>query len=261
LLPLPLRESWGEGAFHPPQHQTCLPYSNPVEREKACPCLELCQQHKATTGNARRMLARGHIEVISPSGLPEPRTPIRAPRRLQSQSPDAGPEKNFSLVLAPPRRNPKLDCSAASKQYTCTILQHLKRMGEPGYRSFAGTQIRPRRVKSAQFASFCGRWADLANFCSDRPFRSRAVVPLRLNRPSCLFRPRASLFSVCSVAQKVPKGDGSHTARCVPCQKILRWWAVRWCSVKCAAPCGPLIRFGILMGSTGPWWDTEHDRA
>ena len=47
----------------------------------------------------------------------------------------------------------------------------------------AGTRIRPRRAEITQFASFCGRWADLANFCSSRRFRSRAVVPLRLPAP------------------------------------------------------------------------------
>ena len=76
----------------------------------------------------------------------------------------------------------------------CSILQHPKKMGEPGCQWLAGTQIRPRRAEITQFASFCGRWADLANFCSDRWFRSRAVVPLRLTGPSCLFRPRALLL-------------------------------------------------------------------
>jgi hypothetical protein len=53
-----------------------------------------------------------------------------------------------------------------------------------------GTRVRLRRVKTAQSTSFCGRWADLANFCSSRRFRSRAVVPRRVSGPLVCSGPR-----------------------------------------------------------------------
>ena len=104
------------------------------------------------------------------------------------------PAKFFSRH--PVHASPILKTSPKSciETLQCSILQHPKKMGEPGCQWLAGTQIRPRRAEITQFASFCGRWADLANFCSDRWFRSRAVVPLRLTGPSCLFRPRALLL-------------------------------------------------------------------
>jgi hypothetical protein len=84
-------------------------------------------------------------------------------------------------------------------QYKCMILQHSKKMGGAGCQCSADAQIRPRRAENTQFASFCGRWADLANFCSDRWFRYVLL---------CLFTLPAPL--VCSGPERVrlcaPKG-------------------------------------------------------
>src|SRR3954451_11405354 len=63
-------------------------------------------------------------------------------------------------------------------------------MGEAGLQLFTATQTRPSTCAKHPVIEFRGRWADLANFCSDRWFRSRAVVPLHQTGPSYLFRPR-----------------------------------------------------------------------
>ena len=99
------------------------------------------------------------------------------------------------------------------------ILQQPKKMGGAGCQCSADIEIRPRRAENTQFASFCGRWADLANFCSDRWFRYVLLCLFTLPAPLVCSGPE-HFFSVSgSVAQKVPSGDATLNARAVPCQK------------------------------------------
>ena len=76
-------------------------------------------------------------------------------------------------------------------------------MGGAGCQCSADIQIRPRRAENTQFASFCGRWADLANFCSDRWFRYVLLCLFTLPAPLVCSGPE-QLFSVLLSAQKGP---------------------------------------------------------
>ena len=98
------------------------------------------------------------------------------------------------------------------KQYICMILQHPKRWANLGSIHEGGTQVRPRRAEITEFASFCGRWADLANCCSSRRFRSRAVVPLRLPGPLVCSGPER--FPLAAPSGPVRRRDGYMQALC-----------------------------------------------
>src|SRR5882757_10223457 len=74
-------------------------------------------------------------------------------------------------------------------------------MGGAGCQCSADAQIRPRRAENTQFASFCGRWADLANFCSDRWFRYVLLCLFTLPAPLVCSGPE-HFFSVMLSAQK-----------------------------------------------------------
>jgi hypothetical protein len=59
------------------------------------------------------------------------------------------------------------------EQYMCIILQQSKKIGEPGFILSVEPRLAFDVLKPPWFASFCGRWADLANFFSDSRFRAR----------------------------------------------------------------------------------------
>ncbi len=85
-----------------------------------------------------------------------------------------------------------------------------------------GTRLRLGRAKTAKLTSVCGRWADLANFCSDSGFRSRAVVPLRFSGPLVCSGPECSKLA----AQQVRRCDDFYRSN----QRAKTGW---W-SIKCA---------------------------
>ena len=109
----------------------------------------------------------------------------------------------FEQLPLPQPSSPESDEFAVSRQYTCMILQQSKKMGGSECQCSADTQIRPRRAENTLVASFCGRWADLANFCSDRWFRYVLLCLFTLPAPLVCSGPRA-LFSKCSTAQNGP---------------------------------------------------------
>jgi hypothetical protein len=59
------------------------------------------------------------------------------------------------------------------KQYTCMILQHPKKIGEPGFILSVEPRLAFDVLKPHLVREYCGRWADLANFFSDSRFRAR----------------------------------------------------------------------------------------
>jgi hypothetical protein len=102
------------------------------------------------------------------------------------------PQKFFEKRLTTPEGGRAGYWKSVSFCCKCSILIQQKRWAKPGSIRDGLTRLRPRRAKTAKLSSFCGRWADLANFCSGSGFRSRAVVPLRFSGPLVCSGPECS---------------------------------------------------------------------
>jgi hypothetical protein len=73
------------------------------------------------------------------------------------------------------------DCIIPQQVFNFATYQ--KRWANPGFPPGGRARVRPRRAKITKLLRYCGRWADLFNYCTDRRFRPRTGVPLRLKRP------------------------------------------------------------------------------
>ena len=133
-------------------------------------------------------------EPASAGGL-EPEVLYQDHPQVRRESPQKNSRNYFEQLPLPQPSSPESDEFAVSRQYTCMILQQSKKMGGSECQCSADTQIRPRRAENTLVASFCGRWADLANFCSDRWFRYVLLCLFTLPAPLVCSGPRA-LFSV-----------------------------------------------------------------